>query len=430
MRNILTLTLAVLSVVTAWATPDFDTVFADSTLRIDYILGGAPDGTRVVLLSNQQKTPGWAGRRHNLNRFPAHANGQVVMRDHQSGDTLYCNSFNTLFQEWLVSSQADHMARAWEQVCLLPLPKNSADITLTLFDSQLKEMASTTHTYEPTDILVKSTAPVAPEHRYLHRGTISNPIDVAILPEGYTTTDKEAYFAQAQAAADAILEAEPFRSNRDAFNFVAVWQPSEATGVSVPKNSDWKNTAFQSHFSTFYADRYLTSNHLTAMHDALAGIPYEHIIVLANVEEYGGGGFFNSNALTAALNERFLKVIVHEFGHSFGALADEYFYDDDMSDTYPLDTEPWEANITTLVDFSSKWADMLPDGLKTKPVVTHTDPKDNIPQELGLYEGAGYTSHGVYRPVDYCIMRNNSYAYPFCPVCNRALRRMINFYTK
>ena len=106
------------------------------------------------------------------------------------------------------------------------------------------------------------------------------------------------------------------------------------------------------------------------IHDALAGIPYEHIIILANTKEYGGGGIYNSYTLTTAHHPMFRPVVVHEFGHSFGGLADEYFYDNDvMTDTYPLDVEPWEQNISTQVDFASKWKDMLTNGT---PIPTPT----------------------------------------------------------
>lgn len=408
-------------------TVDFDKAFSDSTLRIDYIMGGSPDGGRVILLKDQQKMSGWAGRRHHLDQVPVHGNAQLTMRDQATGDTIYRHSFNTLYQEWLVSEEAKTTPRAWENVVLAPLPRAKAIIDVTLYDGHLRPMSHASHVYDPADILVRVTDEPAPEHRYLHRGTVDNPIDIAILPEGYTWAERDSFYRHASQAMESILSYEPFRSRADAFNFVAVWVPSVNQGVSVPKNRDWKDTAFGSHFSTFYADRYLTSNHLGAVHDALRGIPYEHVIILANVEEYGGGGFYNSNALTAARNKLFLPVVAHEFGHSFGALADEYFYDDDMADTYPDGVEPWEANITTLTDFPSKWADMVPKGAEKKPKVTKTKQDDAVKQELGVYEGAGYRSRGAYRPVDWCLMRSN--LYQFCPVCQRAISRMIDFYT-
>ena len=193
----------------------------------------------------------------------------------------------------------------------------------------------------------------------------------------------------------------------------------------MPRLGDWKHTAVGSHFSTFYSDRYLTTTHVKAIHDALAGIPYEHIIILANTEEYGGGGIYNSYTLTTAHHPKFRPVVVHEFGHSFGGLADEYFYDNDvMTDTYPLDVEPWEQNISTRINFAAKWEDMLAKGT---PVPTPTDMNKKYP--VGVYEGGGYSAKGIYRPSDDCRMRTNEYP-TFCPVCQRAIRRVIEFYTE
>lgn len=164
---------------------------------------------------------------------------------------------------------------------------------------------------------------------------------------------------------------------------------------------------------------------MSLIHDALVNIPYEHIIVLANTDEYGGGGIYNSYTLTAARHPLMRPVVVHEFGHSFGGLADEYFYVGDvMEDSYPFDVEPWNPNITTLTDFASKWERLMPEGT---PVPT--DPKDAQKYPVGLYEGGGYSSKGVYRPADECRMRNNTYP-TFCTVCADALGRLIDFYTE
>ena len=121
----------------------------------------------------------------------------------------------------------------------------------------------------------------------------------------------------------------------------------------------------------------------------------------------------------------FRPVVVHEFGHSFGGLADEYFYDNDvMTDTYPLDIEPLEQNISTQVDFAAKWKDMLSENT---PVPTPAEVSENYP--TGVYEGGGYSAKGIFRPAENCRMRTNEYP-AFCPVCQRALRRIIEFYTE
>jgi hypothetical protein len=162
-----------------------------------------------------------------------------------------------------------------------------------------------------------------------------------------------------------------------------------------------------------------------AVHNALAGVPYEHIIILANTNVYGGGGIYNSYTLTTTGNPQFEPVVVHEFGHSFGGLADEYFYNGDvMDDTYPTDVEPWEPNITTLVDFDSKWKKLIP-----KKTPTPTPAADAAKYPIGLFEGGGYSFKGIYRPADNCRMRINDIDH-FCPACIDALDRLIKFYTE
>lgn len=181
-----------------------------------------------------------------------------------------------------------------------------------------------------------------------------------------------------------------------------------------------------SNFSTFYSDRYLTTANVKRIHDCLVNIPYEHVVILANTPEYGGGGIYNFYTLTTAGHENFRPVVVHEFGHSFGGLADEYFYDDDDLATamYRTDVEPWEQNLTTLADFPSKWQDML------APSVTVPTPAQGASvHQVGAYEGGGYQSKGVYRPAIDCRMRTNT-AKGFCPVCTRAISRLIDFYIK
>jgi hypothetical protein len=215
---------------------------------------------------------------------------------------------------------------------------------------------------------------------------------------------------------------------------VAVALESEDTGVSVPGEGLWKNTALGSHFNTFYMDRYLTTLRLRNMHDRLCGVPYEHIVILANTDTYGGGGIFNSYTLTTAGHQAFKPVVVHEFGHSFAGLADEYYYDDQYVEYYYPDCEPWEQNITTLYDFASKWNDMLPKviGIPTAPVEGNIwkmfNEGKSMDEMVGVYEGAGYQSKGVYRPFPDCRMKTNA-AEAFCPVCQRAISRIIEFYT-
>ena len=404
----------------------------DKTLRVDYIFSGT-DKSQEISLDEMSCFDGWAGRRVNLDEVAVRGNGQISMRDVQTGRVLYRQSFSTLFQEWQTTEEATRLRRSFENVFLLPMPENQVIVSIELYDFRGGISASMSHVVDPSDILIRKIDPVPAPHRYLHKGgSIEDCIDVAIVAEGYTAEDAGLFYADAEKAMNAILAHEPFGQYKGSFNFVAVALPSQDSGVSVPGEGSWKKTALGSHFNTFYMDRYLTTLRLRQMHDALCGIPYEHIVILANTDTYGGGGIYNSYTLTTAHHPSFEPVVVHEFGHSFGGLADEYYYDDQFVEYYYPDCEPWEQNITTLYDFDSKWNDMLPRTIAI-PTPLSEDPiwsedgngKDSV---IGVYEGAGYQSKGVYRPYPDCRMKTNS-PKAFCPVCQRAISRIIEFYT-
>lgn len=391
----------------------FEAYFTDETLRIDYIFGGNASQQQIYL-DELIRLPSWAGRKHHMSELPLRGNGQIVVRDPESRECIYTTSFSSLFQEWLTTEEAEKVNKSFENTFLVPFPLKPVEVEITLRDMRHEVIATMKHMVDPKDVLIhrKGTERITPHKYLLKSGNAEDCIDIAIVAEGYTEAEMDLFLQDASNACEAIFDHEPFKSMKDKFNMIAVQSPSAESGVSIPGKSEWKQTAFSSNFDTFYSARYLTTSRVKAIHDALAGIPYEHIVILANTEQYGGGGIYNAYTLTTAHHPMFRPVVVHEVGHSFAGLGDEYFYENDtMSDTYPLDIEPWEQNITTLVDFSSKWEDML----ESYPV--------------GKFEGGGYTFKGVYRPVDNCRMRTNDHP-DFCPVCQRSISRMIRFYTE
>ncbi|ANU58441.1 IgA Peptidase M64 [Bacteroides caecimuris] len=403
---------------------NFADYFQNKTLRVDYIFTG--DATQqAIYLDELSQLPTWAGRQHHLSELPLEGNGQIIMKDLASKQCIYKTSFSSLFQEWLSTDEAKETAKGFENTFLLPYPKQPVEIEVTLYSPRKKTMATYKHIVRPNDILIhkRGVSHVTPHRYMLQSGNEKDCIDVAILAEGYTEKEMDIFYQDAQYTCESLFSYEPFRSMKGKFNIVAVASPSTDSGVSVPRENLWKETTVHSHFDTFYSDRYLTTSRVKSIHNALAGIPYEHIIILANTDVYGGGGIYNSYTLTTAHHPMFKPVVVHEFGHSFGGLADEYFYEDDvMTDTYPLDIEPWEQNISTQVNFASKWKDILPSGT---PIPTPITERKEYP--VGVYEGGGYSAKGIYRPAYDCRMKTNSYP-EFCPVCQRAIRRMIKFY--
>lgn len=404
----------------------FDEHFADSTLRLDYLFSGT-NRSQHIALAHLSKTAGWYGRRHRLDRLPLLGNGQLTMLDAANGDTLYCHSFSTLFQEWQETEEAQRLEKSFENSFVVPLPKHPVEVVCQLMDTHRQVQSCLRHRLDPHDILIRNrSGEEQTSWRYLRKGGDSREcIDVAFVAEGFREEEMALFLQVCDSSILALAAHEPFRSLIDRFNFVAVMPPSHDSGVSIPHLGQWLDTPLASAFDTFYSNRYLTTLHVQRLYDLMTGIPFEHFIILANTEEYGGGGIFNSyNMASAKCPRSRYEVIVHEFGHSFGGLADEYAYDSQAEPMYPADTEPWEPNLTTLVDFASKWQDMLPPGTA---VPTRPDGKE-LTTKVGVFEGGGYQTKGVFRPVQECRMKVNEVE-EFCPVCQRALRRLIEFYT-
>lgn len=410
-KSILTIVLALTSL-TAGAQA-FDDYFTDQTLRLDYTFSG--NATRQdIYVDKLNVSPRWYGKRKRLAELPVEGNGQITVRDHRTGLAIYRNSFSTLFQEWLSYDEAKTEKKSFENVFLVPMPKDTVDITIDLRNNRRKIMATLTHTVVPTDILIHHIGERnrTPYLTLQQAADTTRCIHIAYVAEGYQEQEMQTFVDDAKTAMEALFAHEPFKSMRNRFNIVAVMSPSKDSGTSEPGKGEWRQTALGSHFNTFYSDRYLTTLNLKALHDWLAGIPYEHIIVLVNTEKYGGGGILNSYNLSMAHHRMFKPVVVHEFGHSFAGLADEYAYEQEAIPMYPADVEPWEPNITTQVNFGAKWKDMVGkiDG-------------------VGLFEGAGYSLKGVYRPENDCRMRTNENP-TFCHVCEKAIRDIVDFYTK
>ena len=431
MRKIITLLF--LTVVMTVAAQDFSHYFEDATLRLDYIFAGNAKH-QMIAVDELSRIPRWYGKHERLSEVPVEGNGQVIVRDHHTQKVIYRNSFSTLFQEWLTYDEAKKLSqKSFENVFLVPFPKDSVDITVELRNNRREVTISMMHTVDPRDILIRRIGEraVTPYETLQKAADTTHCIHIAYIAEGYTEAEMSNFIKDCQTASEALFAHEPFKSLRQRFNVVAVKSPSAESGTSEPSKGIWKNTALHSHFDTFYSDRYLTTLHLKELHDWLAGTPYEHIIVLVNTEKYGGGGILNSYNLSMVRNPYFKPVVVHEFGHSFAGLGDEYAYDKEQINMYPTDVEPWEPNLTTLVDFHGKWENLIN---KKTPVPTPQPADLDKPNarhdkwKVGAYEPAGYSQHGVYRAFPDCRMRTNMHP-EFCPACTLGLTKLIKFYT-
>lgn len=455
----------------------FEEYFEDATLRLDYIFAGNAKEQHIYL-QELKKQDRWAGRKSRLSEKFLNGNGQLTVKDHATQRVIYMWTFSTLFQEWLQYDEAKQVDKAFETSYNIPFPKFPVDITITLTDNHQQVMAQMTHLVNPKDILIRKIGDNGiPFHyawkpAYAQGRTYAQPnnneprngkgrnfkatpydpfqdvdftncVDLAILAEGYTEAQMGKFYHDCERAVDALFAREPFKSLKNRFNVVAVAAPSNEAGPTVPHLDEWHTSPAGSHYDTFYTDRYLMTQDMHQIYDLLSGVPFEHIMVLVNSDTYGGGGIFNQVTLSTSDHSTFKEVFVHEFGHSYAGLADEYAYDDMDTEWYPADTEPWEPNITTLKNFDSKWADLMP---KKQPIPTPLDPKvpdfkkidkkdakamealNRSTQVVGVFEGAGYQSKGCYRPAQECRMKINE-VQDFCPVCTRAIIRITDYYT-
>lgn len=406
---------------------EFDRYFHEKTLRLDYVHAGdsRSDGfyfTRLV------EEPFWGGPRIGLVDTASRGNYCFNVYDLASGRLIYSRGFSSLFFEWQATGEADVANRAMEESIVMPMPKNSARVEICRRNGEGKFVPAFEKTIDTDSYFIdRDRKQVFPVYDVKCSGDPACKVDVVLIPEGYTAEEMEKFKNDCRIFADGIMSFSPYAENADKFNFRAVLAPSEESGTDIPADGCWKRTLLNSSFYTFDSERYLMTENFWKVRDVAANAPYDVIYIIANSEKYGGGAIYNHYGISIAGNEHSAKVYVHEFGHLFAGLGDEYVGTTSYNDLYPVDVEPWEPNLTTLKNFSSKWEDMLPEGTPV-PTPLFGDRTDTVSTDrLGVYEGGGYASKGIYRPCPDCLM-NSFRADGFCPVCSRAIVRMIEFY--
>lgn len=399
--------------------------FTDKACRVDFHFCGNKTQT-AVFLDRIKEEPYWGGRRGSLDKNLNLGDFRFRVMDSISGSLIYTDGFSALFHEWQTTPEAILTSKSFEQTIQFPFPRKSVRLVIEKRLDLDRWQELFTYNLSPADKLINRTKPAAvPVKDITKTLTPDKAIDIAVIAEGYTAREKQKFFKDAARLAENLLSHEPFASYKDRINVYAIAAPSVESGISMSKDSVWKNTATGSHFYTFYSSRYLTTPNSFKLRDLAALVPYDAVYILANTMVYGGGGIYNFYALTAADAKLSKEVTVHEFGHSFAGLGDEYFREgsDVLDGMYDITKEPWEPNITSLVQFDRKWKDQLPEGT---PVPTPVTPESK--GRTGVFEGGGYLTKGMYRPMYDCRMRTNA-APEFCPVCQKAVERMILFLT-
>lgn len=414
-------TLMILITVQGFA--QFDRYFEDKTMRMDYYHSGSKN-THFYTFDELIEEPYWGGSKVNLIDTFNYGNYYVKVMDLTTDSLLYSRGYNTLFGEWQTTDEATKINRTFSESVVFPFPKNPVKIVLYArnYDGVMEPQME--HIVRPSDYFIKRDRRlVYPSFEVVKSGDPAQNVDIVILPEGYTEDEMGLFLSDCQKFAEGLFSFSPYDQYQDKFNIYGIWAPSKQSGNDIPADGIWKNTVLHTTFYTFDSERYCMTYDFKSVRDLAANAPYDQIYILVNTEKYGGGAIYNYYNVSVNSNQQSAKIFIHELGHGFVGLADEY-YDSSTSynDFYNLSIEPWEPNITTLVDFERKWKNMVK---KRTPIPTPDTEKYS--QAIGAFEGGGYVAKNMYRPTPDCLMKTFA-GDTFCPVCEKAIRDMIEFY--
>lgn len=420
----LALLVFILSLSIAKINAQYDVYFQDNQLRIDYYIYGNADSCTYAL-DKYVMEPVWGGTRHYLIDSLGYGDYYFEVLLHDSDVVIYSRGYCNLFGEWQTTPEAESVTKGFNESIIMPYPKEIVDVVFYMRKRNGEFEEKMRLNVDPNNYFIED----APKYSYsvlnVHgKASPDKAVDIVILPDGYTEEEMAKFVLDCNFFKECLFSYEPYASYQDRFNIKAIMAPSRDSGISIPAEDIWKNTAVGCAFYTFDSERYCMSYDNQAIRNLAGQAPYDQIYILANTSKYGGGGIYNFYCVSSTDDSYSSEVIIHEFGHGFAGLGDEY-YDDSGSyeEFYNLEIEPWEPNLTTLVDFDSKWNDMIN---KKTPIPTPAEEK--YIDEVGVFEGGGYETYGVYRPKYDCLMKTFN-GNKFCEVCNRAIERMILYYT-
>jgi hypothetical protein len=450
---------------------DFDANFTGRTLRFDYHHVGTA-GEQHVAPAGARLEGDWAGSRRSL--VDPETLGQYRLRvlDAASGELVFARAFNSIYGEWKSTGEAKQRWRAFEESQRFPEPKRKVVLALDERgeDGVLKEFWR--DELDPASRFV-DRSPLVAEGEVItlaDNGGSANKVDLLVIADGYTAAQRSKLESDARRLTGALFSTEPFARHARDFNVRVLFVPSLASGISNPRKDEWRTSRLGLSFNAFDSDRYVLTFSDHTLREAAANVPYDALILLANEKKYGGGGIFNLWATCTADTEPSAYVFVHEFGHAFAGLADEYYSSQvAYEDLTKPGVEPWEPNVTALLDPAKlKWKDLVDTGTplptpwrqkefdaidlayqaKRKAAIdAHATEETNealmreikaqtapflaaekFSGKIGAFEGAMYMAKGLYRPAADCIMftRNPT---TFCKVCERALEQAIRRYT-
>lgn len=473
--------------VTAGEGLKFENYFVDKTLRIDYFhIGDA--NTEMITIDRIYSYGTWAGSLKNL--IDNFNNGKYYLKiyDAASGRLIYSKGFDTYFGEYKTSDAGlKGIQKAYHESAIIPQPKGKIRFALERRDNENNLVEFYTTEIDPNDYLVvkdKVGDISVKVFESLINGDPHVKADIAILAEGYTAQEETKFRDDLKRFTDTFFKLEPYKSLKNNFNIYGVFKPSSESGSDEPDAAIFKNTVLNTTFCSLGSERYLLTEDNKTMRDMAAHVPYDALYIMVNHKRYGGGGIYNLFCTFTSDNQWCDYLFLHEFGHSFSGLADEYYTSDvAYNDFYPRGVEPVEPNITALVNNELKWKDASTPGIDIPTPWEKADydsldlvwqakrrelnkriaelKRTNAPageiqeaeekynrldkehnnetnmyleksrffNKVGAFEGAGYASKGLYRPMLDCIMFSKG-TKPFCKVCEQRIREIIMHYSE
>jgi len=455
------------------ASADFDDHFTGRCMRFDYVHAGTASEEHIAL-DGLRLEGDWPGSRTQLIDPLGFGKYMFELADAESGEALYSRGFSSIYGEWETIGEArDGNWRSFHESARFPEPKAPALLILKKRSAKGEFDEIFNQRFDPASRQV-DRAPVEPAGEVwavFENGDPSTKVDLLILGDGYTEDELDKYRADVERLTHELFIVAPFDRHKEDFNVWAIDVVSPHSGVPNPRAEQWFHTPLGLSYNAFDSERYMLSYENEAIREVAAAAPYDAIMMISNTRKYGGGGIYNLYATVAADTAPADYVFVHEFGHSFAGLADEYYTSSvNYEDFNPPGTEPWEANATALLDPDNlKWKHLLTEGVplptpwnqeqydeasyayqKKRAVLRAMEAPEEEVEELfaevkkitqpmleseehfgkvGAFEGCAYEAKGLYRPQVDCIMftRNPDW---FCAVCTDAIDRVIGLYTK
>jgi hypothetical protein len=396
------------------------------------------------------------------------------IRDQKTKNVIYSRGFASIYGEWETTDEAKTMTRTFQESLRFPAPSTPIEIVLKKRDARNVFRDVWTTVIDPQDPFLDKSKPTspAPVITIQKMGEPETKVDFLIMGDGYTAAEAKKFEADAKRLTEVLFSTSPFKENRRKFNVWAICPPAAESGISRPSTGIYRDSPLGATYDAFGSERYVLTFDNRALRKTAQFAPYEFIEVLANNRTYGGGGIFNLYSTVASDNAFANYVFVHEFGHHFAGLADEYYTSSVAYAPAADRVEPWEPNVTALLDVSElKWRTLASPFANVTPIPTPWNKeefetysreiqkrraqlrKDKRPEEemealfreelvhekamfakeqhfgqVGAFEGAMYEARGYYRPEIDCIMFSRTDK--FCKVCRRAIEQVIAMYSK